>query len=210
MAKRITVLPTISGFSYLFLLLLATVASSEEVRIDDHSIVFLYESRAEVQAPDYRIAEAISLDYRNAKDEFTRYDLMERLKPVIGERIAEAREISSVYVVIGGRLGDYDFEQNAFPTGLGGRRSTFVEYGEYAATFANQNSLGFLPVPMESARALAEELRRNRRVTYTIYGSIVGARELSLNRRFRKALEINVTKIEATLDSGRKVGSSDF
>lgn len=159
MAKGSTVLPNVSGLCCLCLLLFATVASSQEVRIDDNSVVFLYESRAEIRAPDYRIAEAISLDYRDAKDEFTRHDLLERLKPVIRERIAEARETSSVYVVIGGRLGDYDFQQSAFPTGIGGSRSTFVQYGEYAATFANQNSLAFLPVPIESARALAQGKR---------------------------------------------------
>ena len=57
--------------------------AAEGTRITGTNIPFLYESRADVPAPDHRLAELISTEYREARDEFTRRDLFERTKPIV-------------------------------------------------------------------------------------------------------------------------------
>ena len=192
------------------MLLFAGYALAEDLRVNDQNIVFLYESRAEIQAPDHHIASLISVDYRRAQDEFTRYELMEKIKPVIDKRIAEAGNTSGVYLIVGSNLGEYDFERKGFPTGMG--EGVFVNFdNNYTVTFVNGEALGFLPVPMESARALAGQLRRSRRAAISIYGDIVIAKEQDLNYYTKKTVELKVTRIEVELDSGRgKVGSRQF
>ena len=59
------------------LLLLTDESLGQEVRIKDETIAFLYEARAEIWTPDHKLAEILSVDYRNARDEFTRHDLMQ-------------------------------------------------------------------------------------------------------------------------------------
>ena len=198
---------TVAAF-YMFLLLFATTVVAEETRVDDKSIVLLYEARAEIRAPDHEIAKTLFVDYRNARDEFTRYELMEKIKPVIEKRLTTAGETTRVYLLIGAYLEDYDFGKNSFPTGFG--ESTFVPFdNQYAVTFVNGDELGFLPVQMESARALAGELRTNRSARFTIYGDIVGAKEQEINYRQYKTLELKAAKMEVILDSGRQVGVKD-
>ena len=161
------------------MLLFAGFALAEDMRVNDQSIVFLYESRAEIPAPDHHIANVISVDYRRAQDEFTRYELMERIKPVIDKRKAEAGKATGVYLIVGSNLGEYDFEEKGFPTGMGD--GTFVNFdNNYTVTFVNGEVLGFLPVPLESARALAGQLRRSRRAAISIYGDVVSAKEQEL------------------------------
>ena len=192
------------------LLLFAGYALAEDLRVSDQNIVFLYESRAEIQAPDHHIAGVMSADYRRAQDEFTRYELMEKIKPVIDKRLAEAGKTTGVYLIVGSNLGEYDFERKGFPTGMG--EGVFVNFdNNYTVTFANGEVLGFLPVPMESARALAGQLRRSRRAAISIYGDIVSAKEQELNYYTKKTVELKVTRFEVELDSGRgKVGSRQF
>ncbi len=192
------------------MLLFAGSVFADDMRVSDQSIVFLYESRAEIPAPDHHIANAISVDYRQAQDEFTRYELMEKIKPVIDKRKAEAGKTASVYLIVGSNLGEYDFERKGFPTGMG--EGTFVNFdNNYTVTFANGEALGFLPVPMESARALAGQLRRSRRAAISIYGEIASVKERELNYYTKKTVDLKVTRIEVELDSGRgKVGSAEF
>ena len=91
-------------------LLFAIAVHSQEIRVDNESIVFLYEARAEFPAPDQVLSEIISADYRNARDEFTRYDLMQEISPAIERRIAEAADTNAVLLLVGGQLEDYNFE----------------------------------------------------------------------------------------------------
>lgn len=75
-----------------------------------------------------------------------------------------------------------------------------------------------LPVPIESARALAGELRRDRRVTLGISGEPVGARRKGFNTYdqnigsytdWRKTLEKMLSSIEASLESGTVMARTD-
>lgn len=68
-----------------------------------------------------------------------------------------------------------------------------------------------IPIQIESARSLAGALRTGRRAAFTIYGKIVGAKEREINYYPRKTLELEVTRMEVELDSGRgHVGSKDI
>ena len=219
MMGNIAMLARIIVVSIILALLTTTVAVGEEIKIDGQSIVFLYEARAENRIPDEQLAEKISIDFRNARDEFTRHELMESIKPVIEKRMAAAASAKEVYLLVKVRLGDYDFEKNAFSTTLG--EGTYIRYGErggYAVSFVNGEETAFLPVPMESARALAGELRRDRRATLKISAEPVRAKRKGFIRRpndfesytdWRKTLEIMVSRIEATLDSGTAVAAAD-
>ena len=191
------------------MLLFANLVFGQEVRVDDETLAFLYEARAEIRTPDQNLAKIMSTDYRNASDEFTRYDLMQQIAPVIERRIAEAADTTSVKILVGGRLEDYNFEQNAFPTGFS--ENTFIPYdNRYAITFINGADLQTLSVPVESARTIAGELQRSRRAQFEIYGEIVGAREDTLNYTDRKVLEIRVTRLEVSLNSGTEVGVKEI
>ena len=172
-------------------------------------MIFLYEARAEIRAPDHKLAEIISRDYRNARDEFTRHDLFQKIKPVITKRITEAGETKLVLLALGGRLKDYDFDKKAFPSGFG--EATFIPYKDrYAVTFANAKDITHVAVALNVARSLAGELRRSRRARFMVYGKIVDAKEKDLNFLPHKVVDVKVTKIEILLESGTNVGSQMF
>ena len=191
------------------ILLFSSAAYGQEIRVDDETVAFLYESRAEIRTPDHNLAEIMSTDYRNARDEFTRYDLMQQIAPVIERRISEAEETTLVTVLVGGQLEDYNFEQNAFPTGFS--EDSFIPYdNSYAVVFINGSDLEMLPVPLESARTIAGELRRSRRAQFNLIGEIVGTREDTLNFVDRKVLEIRITQLDVSLNSGTEVGVKEL
>jgi hypothetical protein len=179
---------------------------AENIKVSDESAPILYEARAEIRIPDDKLAEYISADYRKARDEFTRNDLFQKIKPIIDSRLAEAKKTKTVLLLIGGRLADYDFDKNAFPTGFSA--SSFIPFkNDYAVTFTNGEKFEFLPVPFEFAKSLSSELSRNRRAKFIVYGEIVGAKEEKLRRRVKKVLQVRITKIEVSLRSGTEVGS---
>lgn len=180
--------------------------AAEEVQVTDENIPFLYESRAAVKAPEHKIAALISTDYRNSKDEFTRHDLMKQLRPVITERLGEAKKTKDVLMRVGTKLGDYDFNKHVFPTGIDGDTFLNLENG-YAVKFTNADAVSLLPVDTETARSLAGHLRDTRRAGLTIHGVIVGAKEEKLNYSLRKVLKIKIIKIEVQHDSGVPIGS---
>lgn len=97
-------IPVYAGLSVL------PLSAWAQTRITDGNIPFLYESRAAVRAPDHRLAAILSKDYRNAEDEFTRHDLLQQIKPVIEDRLSQARQTTQVYMLIGDQLGSYPAE----------------------------------------------------------------------------------------------------
>jgi len=182
------------------------VIAAEGIQITDENIPFLYESRAAVKAPEHKIAALISNDYRSAKDEFTRHDLLKQLRPVITERMAEGRKTQAVIMLVSTKLGDYDFNKSVFPTGIDG--DTFLNHENgYAVRFANADAASLLPVSVETARSLAGHLRDTRRAHLKIHGVITGAKEEKLNWSPRKVLKVKITKIEIQHESGIPVGS---
>ena len=182
-------------------------ATPERVSVSKDNIVFLYEARADLRAGDAELAAKGFSEYANARDEFSRHDILQRVKPIIEKRLAEAAATKLVYVDVATNIGSYDFERKAFPTGFS--KGTFIPFHRqtYAVTFANGADLEYVPVPMESARSLSRELQRTRRGAAKIYGEIEGASEKTLNFSVKKTLTVRITKIELLSPSGALIGS---
>ena len=180
---------------------------AEAISVTDESVVFLYESRADLPLPEDELAKIASIDYANARDEFTRYDIFQRVKLIVEERLAEARATKLVSLVVRTNIGDYNFETNSFPTGLSEQSYIPFRQNSYAATFTNGADLEFIPVNMATARSLAPALRESRRGTVRIYGEIQAASEQTLRFLPTKALSVRITRIELSLQSGTAVGS---
>ena len=156
--------------------------------------------------PDEELAKSAFTDYANAKDEFSRHDIFQRVKTIIEKRLAEARDTKLVYLTVSTNLGDYDFERKSFPTGFS--EGTFIPFrNKYAVTFVNGVDVEYMPVAMEAARSHARELQKTRRGSAKIYGEIQGASEKRLNYATSKALSVRITRIELSLQSGTVVGS---
>lgn len=195
----------LGAFALMFVLS-SVVVAAQGIQITDENIPFLYESRAAVKAPEHKIASMISDDYRSAKDEFTRHDLMKQLRPVIVERLAEGKKTQAVIMLVNTKLGDYDFNKSVFPTGING--DTFLDHENgYAVKFTNADAASLLPVSVETARSLSGHLRDTRRAKLTIHGVITGAKEEKFNWALRKVLRVKITKIEIQHESGIPVGS---
>lgn len=195
-------------YSLLIALSLSSVfsyAASATEFVSNSDLPFLYDSRAAVKTPETDLAYNMSTDYRNASDEFSRHDLFAQLEPVIKNKIKQASKIKQVSIRVSGELGDYDFDKHAFPTGFSS--TTFIPFKyQYAVTFTNTNSLKSIPVPMAHARSLSPSLKHSRHATYIVTGDIVGAKEQEINYYTYKTTQVKITKIEAVLNSGKKVG----
>lgn len=190
-------------------LLLATSCSfssyAENVRITDDNAPFLYDARAEIKTPENTLATYMSKDYREAKDEFTRHDLFQKIQPVIEKRLKQASKTTHVSILVNGKLGDYDFGKHAFPSGFSS--TTFIPFDHsYAVQFTNADKLEYIPVPMKSARSLSPSLQNNRRASFLISGDIVGVKEEKINWRSYKTIQVKVTQVDASLRSGAKIG----
>ena len=182
--------------------------AAKGVRINDTNIPFLYESRADIPAPNHKLAEMISSEYRNAQDEFTRRDLFQQTKPVIERRLREARETQRVYLRVGAQLAEYDFDKAGFPSGFG--ENTYINFsGEanrwsgYQARFANVEDFSLIPVSIDKARELASALRRSRKCSFVIEGGIDRAEEVN----GKKVLYVAVDRVEVSLASGANVAT---
>lgn len=176
--------------------------AADGTRITDTNAPFLYESRADIPAPDHKLAAMISSEYRNAEDEFTRHDLFQRTKPVVDRRLREGRETERVYLLVGGRLAEYDFDKIGFPSGF--TEQTYIPFDKpYQVRFTNVNDFAFIPVPMDKARALAGALRRSRGCSFTIEGKVDRATEVDR----AKVLYVTAVRVEVSLESGTNVAT---
>jgi hypothetical protein len=115
--------------------LLGQVVKDEGFVIDDSSVPFVYEVKAEIPTPEEKLAGYLSADFANAGDEFAQHAMLTKLRPVIQKRIDAAKAAPLMVVRIGFDLPKYDFERHGFPSGL--MENTFV-------TFNNQYILNFL------------------------------------------------------------------
>lgn len=181
-------------------------AAAAAVEITEQSAPIIYETKADISTPPERIAGQISQDYRNLRDEFSKHEFLERLKPTIERRVAEAAKAGEFSAVVGTLLGEYDFSRKAFPTGSGPQ--SFIPFGDYAVRFTNPEAAGFVPVPMEEAKKFATALKSSRRSTITYTGTLEKCAEETLNFGEYKVLYLKVSKIAIHLDgSGAEVAS---
>ncbi len=179
----------------LFLVGGPSVGIAEEVTLADDNIPYLYESRSKIPAPDSKLAEIISVEYREARDEFTKRDLMKKIKHVLEEKFAQARATAEVVVRVNTNIGEYDFDKQAFPTGF--TETTYIPFNNrYTAVFVNSEDLEFMPVPEEKARTWASVLGTNRQVTMVVKAKIVGTKEKQLDVFHDKVLTLQVTEFK--------------
>ena len=184
----------------------AGAGETEGPSLSGGNVPWMYEARANVRAPDETLAGMVSAEYREAKDEFTRHELLQRIKPVIALLIEDARATSRVHIDFRGNLGEYDFEAEGFPTTLD--EGTFEWFGVadadrfYQVVFENVGDMAVLDVPLASARRLARQLQGNRAVEYRGHGTIGRAAEEGGVRK----LYMRVDRLEARLVNGSKIG----
>lgn len=178
-----------------------------QVRVTDGNILFLYESRADVRAPDHELAAIISKDYKDAADEFTRHDLLQKIKPVIERRLSEAEQTERVHLVIGSRLGNYDFERSAFPSDMSD--NTYIAFDRsYRVQFDNADRFAFIPVPQEEARSLAGALRISRAVTFRVEGTISRvAEDWDSAGSNQKVVYMQVDRVVLSMKNNRQIAS---
>lgn len=169
---------TIKHLTFLLVFLLfSSNASAESYQIDDDTAFYVYEVFSEIKTPREELAEYISKDYRRARDEFSRHDLLVEINPVLDKRIEEAASAKLFNIRIGGKLGEYDFDKKGFKTGFS--ENTFVPYSYgYAASFTNIGKAEYLPVTVEKARTFASSLGKSRKAIFKIVGEVEYRREV--------------------------------
>lgn len=182
----------------------------DPLSLNDESVVFLYESRASEQASDEVFAYAMSEEFRQAREEFTRYDILQELKPQIKEKLNEANDAQTVSLTIsGGQLAEYDFEQQAFPLTVGDLPRVAFKEG-YDVRITNVDELSMLPVPLQTARELASDLQESRQIEYVVIGDIGDVKREGLTSSARKIVEIEATRLEVKFLNGKEVGALDL
>ncbi len=191
---------------FLLCFLAVEAVSAEVLRITDENIPFLYEARIKTRVPDDTLAKYISSDYENAKDEFTRRDLFQQIKPVIEERIREAKQTTEVHLRISATLGTYDFERESFPTGLTSPLTIEFE-NRYSVILENLEGMDLIEMPLIEAKKLSQSLRKSRTAVFDVYGVIVGTKmELGdWTKTPNKFIKVKMKKFEARHISGKKL-----
>ena len=189
--------------------LLAPMVFAEDVTLSSENVPYLYESRAKIPAPDYKLAEMVSVEYRGAQDEFTKRDLFKKIKPVLDERLAQGRATTEIVIHVNTTIGEYDFEKQAFPTGF--NEGTYLPFdNSYAAVFANVQEVAFLAIPEDKARDFSGVLRQGRKGELVIKATILGVEEKSLDPWHSKALKLRVKEFKLRHGSGKEFGSKSL
>ncbi len=195
---------------YLFITaFISNIAFAEGIRIDDNNAFFLYESRADIKASEENLASFMSVEYRAARDEFTKRDLFNKIKPVLDKKMKEASAQDTVTLNVNAKLGEYNFDLNAFKTGLS--ENTYIEFDfGYGVIFDNAKSIKHLPVSFDSAKSLAPALGNSRSATYHLTAEILTVKEDTINYRPKKLIVLKITNMSVKLKSGENVGSISF
>jgi len=173
----------------------------------------VYESRAKLPASDEKLAEFLSADYRNARDEFTKQELLEKIKPVIKSTLTEAKSKGEYFLRVGTKLGQYDFDKKQFPSGFSS--STFIpfeirfgmEVSRYAVMFDNIKEVENIPLPLDAAKSLSGKLQQSRAITAVVYCRINGTQEKQMNYRDFKVMMAHVTKVDFLTDDGALIST---
>jgi len=188
------------------LVVLHGVLHAEPPQITDENVAFAYEVNSEIPSPTESLVKIISRDYRNAADEFTARELFEKIKPIVAKRLDAAKSVQTWIVLIGDSLAPYDFSKASFPTKISD--TMFVPFDNgYAVMFTNAPEFQLLPVPVESAKAMAHKLQNNRTIELRVEGKPVGSKEKELNYSDRKVVLLEITGITIKLEDGTLVGS---
>jgi len=196
-----------SGFSALPLALVAACVlffpprGHAATQINDQNAPIVYEVKTDVPTPIERIAEIVSSDYQALRDEFSKHEFLQTLKPSIERRIKEASEDDVFFVRVGVRLPEYDFNRKGFPTG--GDASSFIPFsGRYAVRFSNPDQASLIPIPLEDAKKAANELKSSRNASITYSGTLDKTAGETLNYGAHKVIYLKINKMTLTLENG--------
>lgn len=185
-------------------------------RLTDETVPFVYESRAKLPASDEKLAEFLSADYRNARVEFTKQELLEKIKPVIKSTLAEAKSKGEYILRVGTKLGQYDFNKKQFPSGFSS--STFIPFeirhdfgmalSRYAVIFDNIKDVENIPLPLDAAKSLSGKLQQSRAITAVVYCRIISTQEKQLNYSAAyKVINAHITKVDFSSDDDALISS---
>jgi uncharacterized protein YecT (DUF1311 family) len=181
--------------------------------IDDSRAPFVYEAKAEMTSTPEELAGFVSSTYRSSNDEFQQHALLERIKPVIERRIAEAKTTKLFLVKIGMTLPKYDFDRQGFPLEINESSALNFNNYNYFLKFTNWDQLDFIPYEVSKARYLEPTLHGNRQAVLRVYGTLQESREEPVNGSDKKVIYLEATKAvlavgQANRFAGQKIISS--
>jgi hypothetical protein len=198
---------------------LTQVGTAQTVRdeaslIDDSRAPFVYEAKAEIPSPPEELVGFVSSTYRNSTDEFQQHSLLEKIKPVIDRRIAEARATKLFVVKLVYTLPKYDFDRQGFLTPVNETSYIYFNNSAYIVKFTNWDEVDFIPFEESKARFLEPTLHGNRQATLRVYGTLKECREDNVNGSDKKIIYLEVAKAVLAVGAesrfaGQKVISSD-
>lgn len=172
-------------------------------------LLYLYYKVSGVPVPWGQLAQSYT-EYRAAKDEFERQELMAKLRPLMEKRYALVAEKKSYAIRTGLKLEEYDFGREAYPLSL--RPTSFFPFQfDYrlgkpvAITFANGAEASEWKIAKDEARRVAQGLPRNRVLPALIVYAPEGAREDRLNHAAYRIVEARILRIEFMSPDGRHV-----
>lgn len=160
-------------FSVLLLILspfTKAISSEGPVELSDLEVGFLYYKVSKLPIPWDHFANHYA-EYRSARDEFQRIDVMEQIKPILQNMQMKVNNNNSFVIKSKSTLGEYDFKNNGFPAGLSD--TTFIPIStsrvnmkgpDFGVRFINGHDFSFLKLTPQEAREKVILLRDSRDV----------------------------------------------
>ncbi|WP_324171121.1 DUF4852 domain-containing protein [Sulfurimonas sp.] len=193
----------------IILSLLLSLNAQTADRLTDENIAFIYESRADLPITNENLVKTLSQEYKNARDEFTQYELMKKIKPVFKKKLTDAKANNSYFVKVGSTLGKYDFKNNTFSTGFS--KDTYIPFKNgYALSFNNVEDIANIKVAFVDAKRLSKKLQRNRKITAIIYIKTSKVQVKKVHWNHSKVLNADITSITILTDDGNEIISKNL
>lgn len=191
----------------LLAVVLSSTAYAGEVEILSHDTVpFVYESRAKNPITNKMLADILVPEYHNARDEFSKHELFAKINPDVTSSLTEAKSKSDYYLRINVDLGQYDFDNQKFPSGFSS--ATFIPFkNNYALLFDNVKEIEYIPLALDAAKALSGKLQTSRTITAVVYCRITGVDIRELQYTKNKVLLSHITKVDFLSDGDRLIAT---
>ena len=165
--------------------------------LSDDNIELIYWSRAQEPIPYENFAYNVSEEYRQANNEFTRGDALQRAIPIVDARLSAVRDVERVYINVRHRLAEYDFDRGGFPSNLS--EGTYIPFSSgYRVRYSNAEDFLFFPMSQDDARSALSEAP-SRSVTKRVEGTIVSVEP---GWRGEPYIVVRLEKVELRHSSG--------
>lgn len=185
-----------------FLCAFSTPASCDgPEELNDLGVGFLYYKLSQLPIPWDDFANHYA-EYREAKDEFQRLDVLKGIKPVLEEMKNKVYSSGSFIVKFKSKLGEYDFQKNGFPTNI--LQGAFVptikarsnmKGPDFAIKFLNGQDFAYLKVNPQEARQNVIALRDSREVVIEIEYEAKSAGEDTMNFITYRVIDAKIKKL---------------